>query len=406
MHRVAITGIGIVSCLGSDLESVAHALRKGQSGIVVDEQRRQLGFRSPLTGQVRGFDAGSVLSRKQRKTMPDFALQAYYAADQALALAGLCPDEIQNEETGLIFGCDSSCMAAIEQVDSLRAKGETKLIGSGLVFRSMTSCVTMNLNTLLQTRGACWTLSSACSSGGHAVGQAADLIALGRQERMICGGAQEINWQSMCSFDALGAFSTRIDEPHAACRPFDADRDGLVPSGGASALVLERFDLAKARGAKILGEVLSYAFSSDGQNLSVPSRVGLQRAMSKALDGAGLKPSDIDYLCAHATSTPAGDLAEAENILGVFDKGTPWISSLKSMTGHELWMSGASQVVYSVIMAQKGFIAPNINFRNPDSVTGRLRIAVETVNKAPEHVLCNSAGFGGTNACLVLRFAQ
>jgi 3-oxoacyl-[acyl-carrier-protein] synthase-1 len=405
MYRVAITGTGIVSCLGNDPETVTAALRQGRSGIVVDEERLRLGFRSPLTGAVRGFDPEAILSRKQRKTMPEFAIQAYSAASDALRMAGLSAEEIRNPETGVIFGCDSSCIAAIEQVDLLREKGETKLIGSGAVFRSMTSCVTMNLNTLLQTRGACWTISSACSSGGHAVGQAADLIALGRQERVICGGAQEINWESMCSFDGLGAFSIRLDEPQAACRPFDADRDGLVPSGGAAALVLERYDLARARGATILGEVLSYAFSSDGQHLSVPGNDGLQRAMSKAVEGAGLKPADIDYICAHATSTPAGDAAEAENILAVFGDRTPWVSSVKSMTGHELWMSGASQVVYATLMAQGGFIAPNINFNTPDEVTGRLRIAAETVDGAPEHVLCNSAGFGGTNSCLVLRFA-
>jgi 3-oxoacyl-[acyl-carrier-protein] synthase-1 len=405
MHRVAITGIGIVSCLGSDPATVTASLREGRSGIVIDEERRRLGFRSPLTGIVRDFDDSGLLSRKQRKTMPDFAIQAYSAADDALRMANLAPEEIRNPETGLIFGCDSSCIAAIEQVDTLREKGETKLIGSGAIFRSMTSCITMNLNTLLQTRGACWTISSACSSGGHAIGQAADLIALGRQERVICGGAQEINWESMCSFDGLGAFSIRLDEPQAASRPFDADRDGLVPGGGAAALVLERYDLAQARGATILGEVLGYAFSSDGEYLSIPGSDGLARAMSKALEGAGMKTADIDYICAHATSTPAGDTAEAENILAVFGEQTPWVSSLKAMTGHELWMSGASQVVYTSLMARNGFIAPNINFTTPDKVTGRLRIAAERVDRAPEHVLCNSAGFGGTNSCLVLRFA-
>ena len=406
MHRVAITGIGIVSCLGSDLETVRAALEQGRCGIVLDEERQRLGFRSPLTGKVRDFEPEAVLSRKQRKTMPDFAIQAYKAAADALALSGLAAEELRNPETGLVFGCDSSSIAAIEQVDTLRAKGETKAIGSGLVFRSMASCVTMNLNTLFQTQGACWTISSACSSGGHAVGQAFDLIALGRQERIICGGAQEVTWESMCSFDALGAFSIRLQDPVAASRPFDADRDGLVPSGGAAAIVLERYDLAKARGAAILGEVLGYGFSSDGLNLSVPSPDGLRRAMTQALAGAGLKPADIDYLCAHATSTPAGDSAEAENILAVFGEPTPWVSSTKSMTGHELWMSGASQVVYATLMARHGFIAPNINFHTGDAVTGRLRIAAETVREFPELVVCNSAGFGGTNSCLVLRFAE
>jgi 3-oxoacyl-[acyl-carrier-protein] synthase I len=404
MHRVAITGVGIVSCLGSDREQVSAALRGGQSGIVCDDERRRLGFRSPLTGAVRDFDATARLSRKQRKTMPDFAIQAFHAAGDALAMADLTDAEIRNPETGLIFGCDSSCLAAVEQVETLRREGETKAIGSGLVFRSMTSCVTMNLNTLLQTQGACWTISSACSSGGHAIGQAADLIALGRQERVICGGAQEVNWEAMCSFDALGAFSLRRDDPQGACRPFDAGRDGLVPSGGAAAVVLERFDLARARGARILGEIGGYAFSSDGQHISVPSQGGLQRAMARAIAQAGLKPADIDYICAHATSTPAGDAAEAENILAVFGAEGPWVSSTKSMTGHELWMSGASQVVYSTLMAEGGFIAPNLNFNTPDASSRHLRIAVETVDQAPEIVLCNAAGFGGTNSCLVLRF--
>ncbi len=406
MHRVAITGIGIVSCLGSSIEDVGNALRQGRSGVVVDEERAKRGFRSPLTGLIGGFDPRSVLSKKQVKTMPEFAVQAYAAAADAIRLSGLSPEEIQNEETGLIFGCDSSAIAAVEQVDLLRERGETKLIGSGHVFRSMTSCITMNLNTLLKTRGACWSISSACSSGGHAVGQAADLIASGRQERVVCGGAQEINWESMCSFDALGAFSIRVDDPRAASRPFDARRDGLVPGGGAAAIVLERYDLALARGAAILGEIKGYAFSSDGCHLSVPSENGLQRAMRKALSLAGMQPRDIDYICAHATSTPAGDAAEARNISAVFGPKTPWVSSLKSMTGHELWMSGASQVVYTTIMARQGFIAPNINFSEPDEDSARLNIAAEAVPRAPERVLCNSAGFGGTNACLVLGFGQ
>ena len=406
MHKVAITGIGIVSCLGCDPETVGAALRAGRSGIVVDEERRRRGFRSPLTGVIRDFDPARVLSKKQRKTMPDFAVQAYAAARDALAMAGLGGDDIANDRTGLIFGCDSTCIAAIEQVELLRERGETMLIGSGQVFRSMNSTVTMNLNTLLRTRGACWTLSSACSSGGHAVGQAADLIAFGRQDRVICGGAQEINWESMCSFDGLGAFSTRVDAPEAASRPFDAHRDGLVPSGGAAALVLERYDLAAARGAEILGEVAGYGFSSDGEHISVPSRDGLQRAMRMALENAVMTPAEVDYLCAHATATPAGDAAEAQNILAVFGDKTPLVSSLKSMTGHELWMSGAAQVVYTTIMARQGFIARNLNFSEPDEGSARLRIVTETIDRSPRTALCNSAGFGGTNASLALRFSR
>lgn len=404
MHRVAITGIGIVSCLGNDLESVGGALRAGRSGIVVDPERIELGFRSPLTGQIHDFDP-SILSRKQRKSMPEFAVWAYASACDALELAGLTAENIQNEQTGLIYGCDSSCIAAVEQVDALLQRGETKGIGSGQIFRSMTSTVTMNLNTLFKTRGACWTLSSACSSSGNAVGQAADLIRLGRQERVICGGAQEINWQSMCSFDGLGAFSVRVDDPAAACRPFDADRDGLVPSGGAATIILERFDLAEQRGATILGELLGYGFSSDGAQLSVPSEDGLSRAMQSALQQGGLAAAEIDYLCAHATSTPAGDAAEAVNIRRVFGTRTPAVSALKAMTGHELWMSGAAQVVYTTIMAQQGFTAASLNFNQPDEGTTGLNIIREMIPNPPKKALCNSAGFGGTNSSLVLAFS-
>lgn len=404
MNRVAITGIGVISTLGNDTDTVSRALYRGRSGIVSDPERLRRGFSSSLTGVVKDFDPSAWLNRKQLKTMPDFAVMAYAASMEAVRISGLDPDDLRDDRTGLVFGSDSSCLAALEQVELLRERGETALIGSGLVFRSMTSCVTMNLNTLLGTRGACWTISSACSSGGHAVGQAADLIALGRQDRVLCGGAQEINWESMCSFDGLGAFSARLDQPEAASRPFDRARDGLVPSGGAAAVLLENYDLARRRGARILGEVAGYGFSSDGESLSVPSRGGLARAMTAALRAAGLTPDRIDYICAHATSTPAGDRAEAENILDVFGPAKPCVSSTKSMTGHELWMSGASQVVYATLMARDGFIAPSINFEEPDEISAGLNIAASVIDRPPRTVLCNAAGFGGTNSCLALRF--
>lgn len=404
MKRVAITGLGIVSCLGRDLSVVEEGLRQGRSGLGISPARVDLGFRSPLTGQISEFDV-SLLSRKQRKSMPEFALWAYASAIDALHSAGLTLEDIRNPHSGLIYGCDSSCLAAVEQVDQLRAAGETHGIGSGLIFRSMTSTISMNLNSLLQTQGACWTLSSACSSGGHAVGQAAELIAAGKQKIIICGGAQEINPESMCSFDALGAFSSRIESPTQASRPFDRQRDGLVPSGGAATILLESYEHAQKRGAEILGEVLGYGFSSDGSALSVPSDTGLSRAMQMALAQAGLEPGQIDYLCAHATSTPAGDLAEALNIACVFGVHRPWVSSLKGMVGHELWMAGAAQVVYSCLMARGGFIAPNLNYSEADPEMPELRIAAKTVEQRPQKVLCNSAGFGGTNAALALGFA-
>ncbi|EMG38298.1 3-oxoacyl-(acyl-carrier-protein) synthase [Desulfocurvibacter africanus PCS] len=405
MYKVAITGIGIVSCLGHEPESVAQALYSGASGIVIDEERIKLGFRSPLTGRIRDFDPSARLSRKQLKSMTDFAIWAHAAAMDAVEMSGIAPEDLRNAESGLIFGNDSTCVSAVEQVEQLRAGGDTARIGSGNIFRIMNSTVTMNLNVLLGTRGACWTISSACSSGGHAVGQAADLIALGRQDRVICGGAQEITWQSICSFDGLGAFSTRVDAPGKASRPFDANRDGLVPGGGAAAIMLERWDLAEKRGARILGEVLSYGFSSDGEHLSKPSVHGLSTSMAKALGSAGLMAKDIDYICAHATSTPAGDAVEAQAIAALFGVRTPPISSLKSMTGHELWMSGASQVVYTTIMAMKGFLAANVNFECGDEHSSKLNIITAPLERGPHTALLNSAGFGGTNSSLVLRFA-
>ncbi|MBU1230992.1 MAG: beta-ketoacyl-[acyl-carrier-protein] synthase family protein [Proteobacteria bacterium] len=403
-YEVAITGIGLFSVLGRTPEHIAKALRLGRSGIVVDPERSALGFASPLTGLLPPSLDDPRIGRKQRKTMPDFAFHAAVAALDALEMCGLDTSDWRNDESGLVFGCDSSCLAAVDQVSVLQERGRTELIGSGAVFRSMTSSVTMNLNTLLGTRGACWTISSACSSGGHAVGQAFDLISSGRQERVLCGGAQEVNWQSMCGFDGLGAFSCRVDEPTRASRPFDKERDGLVPSGGAAALVLERLDIAKARGARIWGRVCGYGFSSDGEHISVPSVNGLARAGAKAIRQAGLTPADIDYVCAHATSTSAGDAAEAANILSLFSGSRPAVSSIKSMTGHELWMSGASQVAYCALMASECFTAPNANLENLDPAAQGLNVISEALGRPPRNVVCNAAGFGGTNSCLVLRF--
>ncbi|MFA9394155.1 MAG: beta-ketoacyl synthase [Halodesulfovibrio sp.] len=403
MHRVAITGIGIVSCLGLDLDSVQKSLRLGKSGIQIVKQREDMGFFSPLSGVIDGFDyAGCGLTRRQRKTMPNFTIQAYSAVTQALTKAGLQAEDIQNARTGLIFGNDSTARAQVEQAKLTEQDGSTSGISSGYCFKAMTSTITLNLNVLLGVRGASWSISSACSSGGHAIGQAADLIAMGRQDRVICGGAQEINWESLCSFDALEAFSRRIDSPAQASRPFDANRDGLVPSGGAAAVVLERYDLAVKRGATILGEMEAYGFSSDGQDLCRPNGSGLQAAMEDALQRANLTSEDIDLVSAHATATPVGDDAEAFAISSVFGDNNVRVTALKSMTGHELWMSGASQVVYSILQAQGGFTARTINFETPDERSTKLNMVVEENSTPPGRVMLNSAGFGGTNACLIV----
>lgn len=404
MNRVAITGIGAVSCLGCDHQTIADSLYHGRSGIVFDPERQQLGFRGCMTGAIKDFDPHRYVSRKIQKTMTLFSVESYAACLQAIEQAGLDSGDIQNEMTGIIFGCDSSCLTAYEQAATTLQDRSTSNLGSGCIFRSMTSNITMNLNVLLKTKGACWTISSACSSSGHAVGQAADLIAAGKQDRVICGGAQEINWQSMCSFDAIDAFSVYREKPQGASRPFSHDRDGLIPSGGAAAIVLENYDLALKRNARILGEVCSYGFSSDGTNISVPDADGIQRAMRMALRAAHIETAAIDYICAHATSTPLGDAVEAKAIDSLFGDSRPPVSSLKSMCGHELWMAGAAQVVYTTLMAMHGFTAPNINYAGPDEYSRNLNILTESIHTPPRTALCNSFGFGGTNSSLIIRY--
>ncbi|MEJ2055759.1 MAG: beta-ketoacyl synthase N-terminal-like domain-containing protein, partial [Calditrichaceae bacterium] len=327
---------------------------------------------------------------------------AYTAVMEAIEMSGLSESDIANERTGLIIGNDSSTLANVSQVDITRERRSTLPIGTSKVFQALNSTTTMNLNTILGNKGASWTISGACASGGHAIGQACDLIALGRQDRVICGGVQEINWQSVCSFDATNAFSIRHNEPEKASRPFDADRDGLVPSGGAAIVILERYDMAKKRGANILGRVRAYAFSADGSDLAVPSGDGLKRCMKECLNRGMINPGEVNYISAHGTSTPVGDAAEAQAIVNVFGNKTPWVSSIKSMTGHEMWMSGASQVVYASLMAEKGFIAPNINFQQQEPSAAKINIATETIEASLKYILLNSAGFGGTNSCLLL----
>lgn len=402
MSRVAIVGMGIVSCLGSDPGTVMESLQKGVTGVAVDPERMALGFRSPLTGKIRGYKKPDI-RKKISRTLTEEALQAYSAATEACAQAGWTEDLVAHPQTGLIIGNDSTTIPVAESVEITKAEKRTLSVGAARVFMSLNSHITINLNTILRTQGACWTLSGACASGGHAIGQSAEWIANGRQERVLCGGVQEICWQGVASFDATEAFSLRVDDPAGASRPFDKDRDGLVPSGGAAILALERYDLAEKRGADILGEVLGYAFSSDGYKLSVPSGAGLERCIREVIRRAGVKPGDIDYICAHATSTPAGDEKEAEAIRGVFGEDMPWISSTKSMTGHEMWMAGAAQAVYGLLMARGGFIAPNINFSGQEEGAPKLKIAAETIDKKPEIMMLNSAGFGGTNSCLVIR---
>ncbi len=403
MKRVAITGVGAVSVLGLTAESISQSLYTGRSGLVFDPQRLEHGLRSGLTGHIEGFDSAKYLNRKQRKSMPEFAVQAHSAAMDAVLHAGLEPQDLANDTSALIFGNDSCVIPTLDQAEALSQSGSTQSIGSGHVFRCMNSTITMNLNVLFGNTGAGWTVSAACASGAYAIGMAADAIRLGRMERVLCGAAQEMGWNAVSAFDGLGAFSTRHEAPELASRPFDKDRDGLVPSGGAAALVLEEYTLAQKRGATILGEICGFGCSADGEALSVPSSVGLSRAMHMALRDAKMQAHEIDLINAHATSTPRGDAAEAENIVRVFGENCPPVMALKALTGHELWMSGASQMVYATLMTQQGFTAPTYNFTEGD--TAPLNILRQRKEEPARAMLCNSAGFGGSNACLVVRYS-
>ncbi|MCH5150657.1 MAG: beta-ketoacyl-[acyl-carrier-protein] synthase family protein [Spirochaetales bacterium] len=401
-NRVVITGMGIISCLGNTLDDVSKSLQNGIPGYEIDPERTALGMRSPLTGTIKNFEPKNYLDRKRRKTMALSTIWAYAAAEQAIKDANLKQEEIESTETGVIFGHDSVAEASYLATKVLMEEKDSKNIGSGSIFQIMNSTVTMNLSTIFHTKGANWSLAGACASGSHAIGQAAELIRVGDQERVIAGGAQEINYHVMASFDALNAFSMNLEQPKKASRPFDKNRDGLIPSGGGACVILERMDLALARGAKIYAEVVSYAFGADGDDMSAPNGIGAQQVMEKALRKANLKPEEIQYINAHATSTPRGDKMEAWAISNVFGNH-PYVSSTKSMTGHECWMAGASEVIYSALMMRDGFIAPNINFEEGDEYTSKINITNKIVHERPEIILSNSFGFGGTNAALILR---
>ena len=396
--------MGIWSCLGTDLAAVKQSLFEGKSGIGTQQERIGYGYRSSLTGIVpEPVITKQMLDRHTRAGMSEEARYAYMASRQAFEQSGIDDGYLRDNEVGCIFGNDSSAKPVIEASKIMDEKHDSAMLGYGLIFQSMNSTVNMNLSTIFHLRGVNFTVSAACASGSHSIGLAYMLIKQGLQEVVLCGGAQETNYYSMASFDALGAFSVRMDEPTRASRPFDRDRDGLVPSGGAAALVLEDYDHAIARGAHILAEVVGYGFSSNGGGISEPSDNGSVTAMSRAIKDAGVQLDDIDYINAHATSTRQGDMYEAMALDRLFHGQRALISSTKGMTGHECWMAGASEVVYSTIMMHNNFVAPNINFENPDEYSEKLNIATTTVETEVNTVLSNSFGFGGTNSALVIK---
>ena len=401
-NRVVITGMGIYSCIGTSLQEVQASLYEGRSGIIYDAERKKYGYRSALTGAVPAPQLKELLGRRERISMGEESEYAYMATLEAMATARIDADYLKTHEVGILYGNDSVAESVILTNDRIREKQDTTLVGSGAVFRTMNSTVTMNLSTLFALRGVNMTISAACASGSHAVGLGYLLLQSGMQEMILCGGAQETNKYSMGSFDGLGVFSMREDTPEQASRPFDASRDGLVPSGGAATLVLETYESAQRRGAPILAEVVGYGFSSNGGHISTPNVEGPAQAMARALANASMQASQIDYINAHATSTPIGDANEAKAIHQIFGSQTP-VSSTKSMTGHECWMAGASEIIYSILMMQHDFIAPNINIERLDEDSQKLNIIPHTQERPIRAFLSNSFGFGGTNSALVVK---
>lgn len=403
-RRVVVTGMGIWSCLGTDIEIVKQSLYEGKSGIGIQPERLEYGYRSALTGIVEEpVITKKMLDRHTRAGMPQEARYAYMSSLQAFAHANVSDEYLREHEVGCIFGNDSSAQPVIEASKIMDEKHDSAMLGYGLIFQSMNSTVNMNLSTIFHLRGVNFTISAACASGSHSIGLGFMLIKQGLQDMVLCGGAQETNYYSMASFDALGAFSIRMNEPTKASRPFDRDRDGLIPSGGAASLVLEDYEHAKARGANILAEVVGYGFSSNGGGISQPSDDGSVIAMTRALEMSDVKADEVDYINAHATSTHQGDMYEAMALNRMFEGKHALISSTKSMTGHECWMAGASEAVYSILMMQNNFVAPNINFENPDEYSEKMNLATATVETEVNTVLSNSFGFGGTNSALVLK---
>lgn len=402
MKKVVVTGIGLWGCLGKNTQEVTESLRTGRSGIGLDSARLEYGYQSGLTGIVERPKLKGLLDRRMRTGLPEEGEYAFMASKEAFAMAGIDEDYMFGNEIGCIFGNDSSSTPVIEAARIMEAKHDSALLGSGYIFQSMNSTVTMNMSTIFHLRGVNFTVSAACASGSHSIGLGYMMIKQGLQDMVLCGGAQEVNVYSMATFDALGAFSKRMDEPERASRPFDRDRDGLIPSGGAAALVIEDRDHAIARGATILCEVTGYGFSSNGGGISQPSDDGSVLAMQRAMNDAGIAAGQIDYINAHATSTPQGDMFEAKALARLFGNERALISSTKGMTGHECWMAGASEIVYSILMMQHNFVAPNVNFDNPDEYSAPLNIAAQTVETELHTVLSNSFGFGGTNSALII----
>ncbi len=401
MKRVVVTGMGIVSCLGNDIATVLEALRAGRSGIKFQDSYAEMGFRSHVAGSI-DIDLKERIDRKVLRFMGDAAAFAYISMDQAIADAGLDESLVSNERTGIIMGSGgASSKNLVEAADVLREKG-LKRVGPYRVTQTMGSTTSACLATPFKIKGLNYSISSACATSAHCIGSAMEQIQLGKQDIVFAGGGEEEHWSLTCLFDAMGALSTKYnDTPEKASRAYDAERDGFVIAGGGGCLVLEEYEHAKARGAKIYAELVGYGANSDGYDMVAPSGEGAIRCMKQAM---ATTKGDIDYINSHGTSTPVGDLAELKAIRATFDQKVPTISSTKSLTGHSLGATGVQEAIYSLLMMEHDFICGSANITQMDPEAEGLPIATKRQdNVTLKRVMSNSFGFGGTNACLVFQ---
>jgi len=401
MRRVVITGMGIVSSLGSDVDAVEDSLKTGKSGISFVEEYKEKGFRSHVAG-VPKINLDELIDRKARRFMGDAAAYAYVSMQQAIDDAGLTEDEVSNPKTGLIMGSGGASTKNVDEaINLLNTKG-IRRVGPYMVPRTMSSTVSAGLATPYKIKGVNYSITSACATSSHCIGNAMELIQLGKQDRVFAGGGEEEHWSLTMMFDAMGALSTkRNDEPETASRAYDADRDGFVIAGGGGVVVVEALDVALARGAKIYAELIGYGATSDGYDMVAPSGEGATRCMQMALENVDVP---VDYINAHGTSTPVGDVAELKAVKAVFGENTPPIGSTKSLSGHSLGAAGVQEAIYCLLMMKDGFITASANIDNLDEAAEGINIVQETqTGVALNMVMSNSFGFGGTNATLVLK---
>ena len=405
MKRVVVTGMGIVSSLGNNKSEVLKSLKKAKSGIEFSEKYAEMGLRSNVYGSISEINTSDVIDRKMLRFMADAAIYNAVALDEAIKQSGLSPEIVSNERTGLIMGSGgASNQNVVEAADILREKG-IKRVGPYRVPRAMGSTTSACLSTLFKIKGINYSISSACSTSAHCIGNAMEQIQLGKQDVVFAGGGEELDWSLTMLFDAMGALSSKYnDTPKKASRAYDANRDGFVISGGGGAVVLESLEHAEARGAHIIAELVGYGATSDGYDMVAPSGEGAKRCMELAISTVS---GSIDYINAHGTSTPVGDMKELQAIKEVFNSKIPLIGSTKSLSGHALGAAGVNESIYSLLMLENDFVAESVNIETLDEEAEGMPIVRKTTQLKLNRILSNSFGFGGTNACLVFeRFNQ